>query len=231
MNYEPLPEPPPLPEAVLERRKNLPAKMTPVTLEGRYVRLVPLDLEAHTDILYAISNGMPISIGGRSIGAYDSEAIIWRWMNGGPFTNTDGMREYLRGSVDAPNGLAMCTIDLELDYPVGVATYMNNYPEQLKVVLGSIWYSPIAQRTRANLEATYLMLKHAFDLGYRRLEWKCNALNERSRRAALKMGFTFEGIQEAHFIVKGRNRDTAWFRILDSEWDRVKAQLETMLEY
>ena len=231
MNYEPLPLPPPLPEDVLERRKNLPVKVAPVTLEGQYVRLVPLDLEAHTDILYGISNGSPIEIGGRSIGAYDAEALIWRWMNGGPFANVDGMREYLRGSVDAPNGLAMCAIDLELDYPVGVATYMNNYPEHLKVELGSIWYSPIAQRTRANLEATYLMLKHAFDLGYRRLEWKCNALNERSRRAALKMGFTYEGIQEAHFIVKGRNRDTAWFRILDSEWGAVKAQLEAMLEY
>jgi RimJ/RimL family protein N-acetyltransferase len=231
MNYEPLPLPAPLPEDVLERRKNLPAKMTPITLERQYVRLVPLDLEAHTDILYAISNGTPISVGERSVGAYDAEAIIWRWMNGGPFANVDGMRDYLRGSVDAPNGLAMCTIDLELNYPVGVATYMNNTPEHLKVELGSIWYSPIAQRTRANLEATYLMLKHAFDLGYRRLEWKCNALNERSRRAALKMGFTFEGIQEAHFIVKGRNRDTAWFRILDSEWGAVKAQLETMLEY
>ncbi len=231
MNYEPLPLPPPLSEDVLKRCKNLPVKVAPVTLEGQYVRLVPLDLEAHTDILYRISNGSPISIGGRSIGAYDAEALIWRYMNGGPFVNTDEMRTYLRGSVDAPNGLAMCAIDLELNHPVGVATYMNNTPEHLKVELGSIWYSPIAQRTKANLESTYLMLKHAFDLGYRRLEWKCNALNERSRRAALRMGFTFEGIQEAHFIIKGRNRDTAWFRILDSEWETVKAQLESMLEY
>ncbi len=231
MNYEPLPLPPPLAEYVLERRKNLPVKVAPVTLEGQYVRLVPLDLEAHTEILYGISNGSPISIGERSIGTYDAEALIWRWMNGGPFANANEMRDYLRGSVDAPNGLAMCAIDLELNYPVGVATYMNNYPEHLKVELGSIWYSPIAQRTKANLEATYLMLKHAFDLGYRRLEWKCNALNERSRRAALRMGFQFEGIQEAHFIVKGRNRDTAWFRILDSEWGVIKANLESLLEY
>ncbi len=231
MNYEPQPLPPPLAEYVLERRKNLPVKVASVTLEGHYVRLVPLDLEAHTEILYGISNGSPISIGRRSIGAYDAEALIWRWMNGGPFANADEMRTYLRGSVDAPNGLAMCAIDLELNYPVGVATYMNNFPEHLKVELGSIWYSPIAQRTKANLEATYLMLKHAFDLGYRRLEWKCNALNERSRRAALRMGFQFEGIQEAHFIVKGRNRDTAWFRILDSEWGVIKANSESLLEY
>ena len=231
MNYEPAPLPARFPEDVLERCKNLPVKVAPVTLEGRYVRLVPLDLDAHTDILYSISNGSAIAIGGRSIGAYDAEALIWRYMNGGSFANADEMRAYLQGSVDAPNGLAMCVIDLELNHPVGVATYMNNFPEHLKVELGNIWYSPIAQRTNANLEATYLMLRYAFDLGYRRLEWKCNALNERSRRAALRMGFIFEGIQEAHFIVKGRNRDTAWFRMLDREWGAVKVQLESLLGY
>ena len=77
--------------------------------------------------------------------------------------------------------------------------------------------------------STYLLLKHAFELGYRRIEWKCDALNERSRRSALRMGFTFEGIQEAHFIIKGRNRDTAWYRMLESEWPAVKQRLEAML--
>jgi RimJ/RimL family protein N-acetyltransferase len=103
-------------------------------------------------------------------------------------------------------------------------------PEHLKVELGSIWYSPLAQRTGANTEATYLMLRHAFGLGYRRVEWKCDALNERSRRAALRMGFAFEGVQEYHYIVKGRNRDTAWFRILDREWPTVKILLERLLD-
>ena len=106
---------------------------------------------------------------------------------------------------------------------------MSNLPEHLKIELGSIWYSPLIQRTPANTEATYLMLSHAFDLGYRRLEWKCNALNERSRRAALRMGFQFEGIQDSHFIIKNRNRDTAWFRILDREWLDVKTHLEDLL--
>jgi RimJ/RimL family protein N-acetyltransferase len=106
---------------------------------------------------------------------------------------------------------------------------MNNYPEHLKIELGGIWYSPVVQRTPANTEATYLMLGHAFELGYRRVEWKCNSYNERSRRAALRMGFKFEGIQEGHMIVKGRNRDTAWFRIVDAEWFTVKAHLEKLL--
>ena len=112
---------------------------------------------------------------------------------------------------------------------VGVVNFMNNLPEHLKVELGGIWYSPLAQRTGANAEATYLMLRHAFALGYRRVEWKCDALNARSRHAALRMGFTFEGIQDAHFIIKDRNRDTAWFRILDSEWPAVRAHLERLL--
>lgn len=103
-------------------------------------------------------------------------------------------------------------------------------PEHLKIELGSIWYSPLVQRTAANTEATYLMLQHAFELGYRRVEWKCNAKNERSRRAALRMGFQFEGIQESHVIIKDRNRDTAWFRVLDREWPDVKERLEGMLE-
>ena len=107
---------------------------------------------------------------------------------------------------------------------------MNNSPADLKVELGGIWYSPLVQRTAANTEATYLLLEHAFALGYRRVEWKCDTLNERSRRAALRMGFTFEGVQEYHYIVKGRNRDTAWFSILDHEWPALRANFETWLD-
>jgi RimJ/RimL family protein N-acetyltransferase len=102
-------------------------------------------------------------------------------------------------------------------------------PAHLKIELGGIWYSPIVQGTRANTEATYLMLKHAFELGYRRLEWKCHSHNERSRRAALRLGFKFEGIQDSHFVIKERNRDTAWFRMLDTEWPAAKEKLEQFL--
>ncbi len=103
---------------------------------------------------------------------------------------------------------------------------MANHPEHLKLELGSIWYSPIAQRTGASAEAIRLMLAHAFGLGYRRVEWKCDAQNTRSRRAALTYGFTFEGVQEAHYIVKGRNRDTAWYRMLNHEWSTLAAPRE-----
>jgi RimJ/RimL family protein N-acetyltransferase len=101
--------------------------------------------------------------------------------------------------------------------PVGVACFMANRPDDLKIELGGIWYGPIAQGTGASREATRLMCAHAFGLGYRRVEWKCDARNERSRRAALSYGFTFEGIQEAHMIIKGRSRDRAWFRMLERD--------------
>ncbi len=107
---------------------------------------------------------------------------------------------------------------------------MSNDPAHLKIELGGIWYSPIAQGTGANTEATWLLLGHAFGLGYRRLEWKCDSLNTRSRRAALRMGFRFEGIQEQHRITKGRNRDTAWFRIVAEEWPAVDRRLRNLLD-
>ncbi len=223
------PLPDPLSPDVLARRQQLPLKPAPVTLNGRYVTLAPVDLERDTAALHAISNGQPTQLGARSIGHYDSEALIWRFMSAGPFADVEAMRGYLRAQVEAANILALCVFDRATGQPVGVATYMSNMPEHLKIELGSIWYTPPAQGTPANTESTYLMLKHAFALGYRRVEWKCNALNERSRRAALRMGFTFEGIQDAHMIIKGRSRDTAWFRILDHEWPGVQTYLEYLL--
>ncbi len=224
-----LPLPPPLPDEVLAKRQQLPLKFAPITLTGSYVRLEPLDLDRDVEALHAVSNGQPASLGERSIDAYDSEELIWRWLFSGPFANAAGLRDTLRSQVEAPNGLCMCVFDIPTGKQVGVVNFMSNAPEHLKIELGSIWYSPLVQRTHANLESTYLMLRHAFDLGYRRVEWKCNALNERSRRAALRMGFQFEGIQDSHFIIKNRNRDTAWFRVLDREWPDVKPRLENML--
>jgi RimJ/RimL family protein N-acetyltransferase len=219
----------PLPEEVLARRTKLPLKVAPVELRGSFVRLAPLELGRDVDSLYAVSNGQPATLGDRSLPAYDPDALIWRYMSYGPAPSAEALRTALRGLVEAPNGLCLCVFDAPSGQPVGVATFMANAPEHLKIELGNIWYSPLVQRTKANLEATSLMLGHAFGLGYRRVEWKCDSLNERSRRAALRMGFRFEGIQEAHYIVKGRNRDTAWYRILDREWPAVKAQLERLL--
>lgn len=218
-----------LPDEVLARRERLPVKPDAVMLEGKRVRLLPLDIERDAAALYAVTDGSPITLGDRHVDAYDADEVIWRYLFAGPFAALDDFIAYLRYLVDQPNGLPMCVFDQASGRQVGIACFINNTPRDLKIELGSICYSPIAQRTGANTEATYLMLRHAFELGYRRLEWKCNALNERSRHSALRMGFQFEGIQEYHMIVKGCSRDTAWFRILDHEWDNVKRHLEGLL--
>ncbi len=226
----PIPQPgASLKAAMLAQTTALPRKMAPVTLTGTVIELVPLDVKRDAKALHTISNGLAAAIGERKIEAYDAEEQIWRFMPYGPFADEATMIDYLQSQVTMPNGLALCVRDRATGSPIGIVTYLNNFPEHLKVEIGGIWYSPLAQRTNANLEATYLMLKHAFALGYRRIEWKCDDLNLRSRKAAMRMGFKFEGIQQAHLIVKGRNRDTAWFRILDDEWPDVQAQLEALL--
>jgi RimJ/RimL family protein N-acetyltransferase len=218
-----------LPPEILCKRELLPEKPSPTTLHGRYVRLEPLVVGRDTVKLFEVSNGSPIVLGNRSLASYDAKDIIWRYLFDGPFVNINDFTASLSLQVSAPNGLCLCVFDVASNQPVGVVNFMNNQPAHLKIELGGIWYSPIVQGTKANTEATYLMLHHAFNLGYRRVEWKCNALNERSRRSALRMGFQFEGIQESHLIIKGYNRDTAWFRLLDTEWPNVKKKLEQML--
>jgi RimJ/RimL family protein N-acetyltransferase len=218
-----------LSDEVLARRVQLPVKPASVTLAGKVVRLRPLDVERDKVALYAATNGSPIALNGRSVETYDADEMVWCYMPAGPFTTLEAFEGYLHRLADAPNALAFCVFDNTSGQQIGSASYMNNAPEHLKIEIGSVWYSPVVQRTGANTEATYLMLRHAFELGYRRVEWKCNALNERSRHSALRMGFTFEGIQDSHMIIKGRNRDTALFRILDREWPDVKKHLEGLL--
>ena len=165
----------------------------------------------------------------RSAPAYDPDLAIWRYMPSGPFTDVAGMRASLESQAAAIDGMPLTVLDRTTGRPVGVVNLMSNDPPNLKIELGGIWYSPIVQRTGANTEATWLLLRHAFGLGYRRLEWKCDSLNARSRLAALRMGFRFEGIQEQHRITKGRNRDTAWFRIVADEWPTVDARLRALI--
>ncbi len=176
----------------------------------------PLDLDRDVDALHAVSNGCPFRLGERTVDAYDPDLRVWRFMSGGPFANPAALRAWLEPQHLADDGRPF-TVRMH-GVPVGVANLIANQPQHLKIELGSIWYGPIAQRTGASAEVTRLLLAHVFGLGYRRAEWKCDARNEPSRRAALAYGFTFEGIQQAHYIVKDRNRDTAWFRMLADEW-------------
>jgi RimJ/RimL family protein N-acetyltransferase len=220
-----------LPDDVLTHRAQLPLKPQVDTLHGKYITLISYSPTDHESALFALSNGTEITVGDRHHAAYDPEALIWRHMFAGPFATQADFAAYMQGQLNAPNGKPFTVIDNSLAHPVGVINLMNNVPDFLKVELGSIWYSPIAQRTFANLEATYLLAKWAFESGYRRVEWKCDALNERSRHSAQRMGFRYEGTQDFHMIVKNRSRDTVWFRILDHEWEEVKVGMEGLLNY
>ncbi len=214
---------------LLAKRNLLPDKPASVVLSGKYVHLEPLLIDRDSQPLFEMSNGNAIQLGKRSIGSYDADELIWRYMFDGPFKNINELKASLLPQINATNGLCFCVFDVISGKQIGVANFMNNVPAHLKIELGGIWYSPVVQRTLANTEATYLMLKHCFKLGYRRVEWKCHSHNERSRRAALRMGFKFEGVQDSHMIVKNCNRDTAWFRILENEWPEVKQKLEFVL--
>ncbi|MEO8707377.1 MAG: GNAT family protein, partial [Kofleriaceae bacterium] len=209
-----------LPPDVLARRATLPAKPDAVTLTGSRVELAPIDLERDIEMLHAVSNGQPFTLGERSVAAYDPDELVWKYMQGSAFADARELHVYLEAQAAIPDWRVLTVHDRITGTPIGVVCLIANRPADLKIELGAIWYGPIAQGSGASREATQLMCAHAFGLGYRRVEWKCDALNERSRRAALSYGFTYEGIQQAHMIVKGRSRDTAWFRMLDSEWPR-----------
>jgi RimJ/RimL family protein N-acetyltransferase len=214
----------PLSPGVLARREQLPTKPAPVVLTGTLVELRPLELDTDVEALFAVSSGATCRLGARTAEAYDADARIWRYMSGGPFTGPAALGRWLAPLVDAPDALPLA---VQLGGAlVGVACYLANQPQHLKVELGAIWYGPIAQGTGASAEATYLMLEHAFALGYRRVEWKCDTRNAPSRCAALAYGFSFEGVQDAHYIIKDHNRDTAWFRMLDAEWPERRSRLQ-----
>src|SRR5215211_3601058 len=148
MNFADLP--PILPDEILVRRAALPLKPEGVRLEGRLVWLAPLEVERDAAMLYGLTNGSPIRLGDREHDAYDADALVWRYMFAGPFATLDEFATYLANLVAAPNGLAMSIFDQASTQPIGVACYLNNSPADLKIELGSISYSPIAQRTGSN---------------------------------------------------------------------------------
>ena len=193
-----------------------PGSETPrqTTYVGTRIALEPLDAELHTPDLFAVSSGTP-----------EAEAI-WNWMPDGPFADASSMSTVLRERAESPDLLAFAVVDRATSKAVGMACYLAVEPGARRLEVGFIWYALSHRGGSANNEVMLLMLGEAFErLGYRRVEWKCDALNERSRRAALRLGFTFEGIFRQHMIVKGKNRDTAYFSMLDSEWPQTKAAL------
>jgi RimJ/RimL family protein N-acetyltransferase len=181
-------------------------------LRGDRVRLEPLD-PAWADDLQAAAAGDP---------------QLWDYLPYGPFADTAAMRAHLAAQAASADPLFYAVV--EDGRAAGVVSYLRVEPEHGCIEIGHIWFGAALQRTPAATEAIYLLARHAFDdLGNRRLEWKCDAANARSRRAAERFGFTFEGVFRQHMIVKGRNRDTAWFSIVDGEWPAVREAFEAWL--
>ncbi len=185
---------------------------------GKFITLSPVDPQADVAALYACSHGSDIT------------EQIWTYMSYGPFDSTHSMQAWLVKCAGASDPLFFTVHHLESKQRIGMVSFLNIVSDMQRLELGHIWYSPESQRSNVNTEAIYLMLCEAFDrLKYRRVEWKCDSLNERSRAAALRLGFKFEGIFRQHLIIKGRNRDTAWYSMLDSEWAAIKKNMEMWL--
>ncbi|MFK7744228.1 MAG: GNAT family N-acetyltransferase [Roseobacter sp.] len=180
-----------------------PAEPDGIALRGRYAELVRLDTNAHARALFA---------------AYQGHDQVWDYLFDGPFHDLDGYRTWMDKSVSTKGQLFYAIKNRETDAWEGVASYLRIDPQSGSIEVGNINYSPALQRTRAGTEAMFLMMQWAFNAGYRRYEWKCNGLNLPSRRAAQRLGFSFEGIFRQAVVVKGRNRDTAWFAAIDREW-------------
>lgn len=187
----------------------------PLSLDGRFCRVERLDRTRH----------------GRSLWqAMKDDDRLWTYLAYGPFRDQAAFLDWIEGRARLGDPLSYAVIDKASDRATGIVTLMEIRPEMRVIEIGNIVYAPALQRTVAATEAQYLMARLVFDdLGYRRHEWKCNALNAPSRRAALRLGFTFEGIFRNHMIVKGRSRDTAWYSMTDEEWPAVRARFERWL--
>lgn len=187
-----------------------------VTLSGRHVTLVPLD-PLHADELF------------EHVGGEDA-AWVWRYMPDGPFPERDAFQAHIARKAVSKDPLFYAILNVGTGTAVGHATLMRVDSANRVIETGNIMYGPRLQRTPGATECMYLLARYVFDeLGYRRYEWKCNDLNAPSKRAAERLGFSFEGVFRQHMIVKGRNRDTAWFSILDTEWPSVKRAFEAWL--
>ena len=202
---------------ILRRRGELPDKPDPVVLEGERVVVRPYE-PADAAELHAVTDGSPVERLGREVGAYDADELVWRYIPEGPFADAAAYAEFQDGLATRPDARSFSVAERGTGRLVGSLSYLANAPIDLKVEIGAVWYSPAVQGLGVNTEASTLLIDHAFRLGYQRVEWKCHADNHRSRAAAQRLGFRFEGIQERHMIVKDRFRDTAWFRILAPEW-------------
>lgn len=187
------------------------------TIEGRYCRLEPLEPEHHATDLHLANC---LDAGGRN----------WTYLPVGPFNSLESYRDWMSAFCLGDDPMFFAVVERGSGKPYGVASFMRITPAAGSIEVGHIHFSERMKRTPIATEAIYLMMKKAFDLGYRRYEWKCDALNAPSRAAAARFGFRFEGIFRQATVYKGRTRDTAWYSIIDGEWPGVRKAFETWLD-
>lgn len=184
---------------------------------GRFCRLEALNPDRHADALYAAN-------------ALDTEGRMWTYLPYGPFETREIYRRWLDEMVRADDPWFYTILDGATSQPVGLAAYLRIFPATGSIEAGHLNYSPRLQRTPAATEAMFLMMQRAFQLGYRRYEWKCDVLNAKSYAAAQRLGFSFEGVFRQATVYKGRNRDTAWFSVLDYEWPALEQAFRRWLD-
>ncbi|MEE1948971.1 GNAT family protein [Pseudomonas alcaligenes] len=185
-------------------------------LQGRFIRLEPLDFARHGDHLWQELQG--------------PDPALWDYLPYGPFAERAAFDAWLAGHADSRDPQCYAVVEQASARALGLLAYLRITPKDGCIELGHIAFGAALQRTPGASEAVFLLARHAFDeLGYRRLEWKCNARNARSRRAAERFGFSYEGLVRQHMIVKGENRDTAWFSIIDDEWPACRTAFERWL--
>lgn len=193
-----------------------PPPPSPATIDGRYCRLERFEPQIHAEALHAAN-------------ALDADGRMWTYLPYGPFESLASYRGWADEVARGGDPLFFAIVDRTTGRAAGVASYLRIDLRHGTIEVGHLAYSPLLQRTPAATEAMYLMMKHAFDLGYRRYEWKCHALNRPSRVAAQRLGFSFEGVFRQAAVVKGRNRDTAWYAVLNTEWPALKGAFATWL--
>jgi RimJ/RimL family protein N-acetyltransferase len=186
-------------------------------IQGRYCILEPIEINKHAVKLFDVL-------------AIDNQGESWTYLPYGPFDTISEFKDWLIKTMSDNDTLLYAILDIKTQEPIGISGYLRMNPEHGVIEIGHLHFSALLKQTSLATEAIYLMLQHAFDeLKFRRCEWKCNDLNEPSRRAAERFGFTFEGIFRQNYVFKNRNRDTAWFSIIDNEWPILKEKFDKWL--
>ncbi len=203
------------PDLTAWQPRPVPAK---AILPGTGVRLEPLNASRHAASLFQAAEGP------------GADPMLWEYLAYGPFGTEAAFAAWLRDREDLDDPRFFAVVDQQTGQAEGIVSYLRIRAADGSIEIGHIWFGAALQQTTKATEAIFLLARHAFDgLGYRRLEWKCNALNARSARAAERFGFVFEGVFRQDGVYKGRNRDTAWYSMLDSEWPVNKAAFEAWL--